>query len=108
MKEADLRKFHRYMGGSIALLVVFQAGTGLMMSLNHLAGSRFLGAVLSAIHFGGGTIGNGYRIALAATLLFMVATGLGILRKIRARSAAASKLAPGPVAKPKEPGDQPR
>ena len=108
MKEANLRKFHRYLGASIALLVVLQAGSGLLLSLAHLAGSRFLGAVLSSLHYGGGIIGDVYRIVLAAALLFLAATGLGIYRGIRARSAAAGKRAPGPVEKPKEPGDQPR
>ena len=101
MKEANLRKYHRYMGVSIALLVVFQVSTGLILSLNLMTGSNFLNAALTFLHFGGGIIGNVYRILLATTLLFMVTTGVWVFMKILARSAGAPpKRAAGPSAKP--------
>jgi hypothetical protein len=89
MKEPTLRKYHRYAGVSIALLVFVQAGSGLLLSMNMLIGSNFLESSLSFLHFGDGVIGNVYRIILAAILLFMAATGVWIHTKILARSAAA-------------------
>jgi uncharacterized iron-regulated membrane protein len=100
MKEATLRRYHRYLGVSIALLVVFQVGTGLLLSLNALIGSNALDTVLTFIHFGDGVIGNVYRIVLGATLLFMVVTGAWIYLKMLARSAGAPpKRAAAPAAR---------
>lgn len=89
MKEPILRKYHRYMGISIALLAVIQVGTGLLLSLNMLIGSNVLDSMLSFLHFGNGVIGNVYRIVLSMAILFLAATGVLIYMKILARSAGA-------------------
>lgn len=108
MKEPILRKYHRYMGMTIALLVVVQIGTGMLLSLNFLIRSEFPDSILSSIHFGDGVIGNLYRILLGAAILFMVTTGSWISMKIHARSVdAARKRAPGPAPKPEPPKEQP-
>lgn len=36
MKEANLRKLHRYSGLILAIFIVFQVGTGLLMSVKQL------------------------------------------------------------------------
>ena len=36
MKEAELRKWHRYMGITLAIFLILQAGSGLLISLGHL------------------------------------------------------------------------
>ena len=101
MKEATLRKYHRFLGMSIALLVVIQTGTGLLLSLSRMTGSSFLHSTLTSLHFGDGGVGNGYRIALASALFFMVSTGGWISLKMYARSVeTARKRAAMPSAKP--------
>lgn len=102
MKEVTLRKFHRYLGVSIALLVVFQVGTGLLLSLNAITGLDFSERVIDFLHFGDGIIGNVYRVTLATTLLFMVATGAWIYMKMVARSRGVSPRRPEET--PSKPG----
>ena len=36
MKESDLRKWHRRMGIGLALFIIFQAGSGLLLSLGQI------------------------------------------------------------------------
>lgn len=36
MKEANLRQWHRYLGVTLAILIIFQAGTGLLISIGQL------------------------------------------------------------------------
>lgn len=91
MKESTLRKIHRSFGISIALLIILQAGTGLLLSLAHLTGIVVGGEVIHGIHFGDGGAADAYRVLLAAAILVLAATGVWIFVKIRIRAAAAGK-----------------
>ena len=100
MKEAALRKYHRFLGMSIALLVVIQTGSGLLLILGRMTGSNFLHSALTAFHFGGGSMGGVYRVALASALLLMVCSGGWISLKMLVRSVeTARKRAAGTAAK---------
>jgi len=106
MKEADLRKWHRRMGIILALFIIIQAGSGLLMSLNELGtphghahgedvaaqdehqegGDSYIKTSLSFIHHGAGVIGRIYRILLGIGLLGMAISGSMIYFKVRART----------------------
>jgi uncharacterized iron-regulated membrane protein len=103
MKEADLRKYHRRTGITIAVFVFFQALTGLLLSIHRIFPSLNLGDFAGIIHFGGGLGGNIYRILLALGLLFMACTGTWIFIKIRSRTLAAAKKMPPQAAAPDKP-----
>ncbi len=114
MKEANLRKWHRRMGITLAFFIILQAGTGLLLSLDwdstphshantqherikesgeaneslldsHEEGSNWH-EVLGFIHRGAGSIMNLYRIFLGIGILAMAITGSTIFFMIRARS----------------------
>lgn len=88
MKELDLRKWHRTMGITLALFIVIQAGSGLLLSLEDFLASIFPGApaLLTSIHTGGGGLGTFYRVLLGLGLVGMAASGSLIYSKIKARS----------------------
>jgi hypothetical protein len=99
MKESDLRKWHRRLGVVLALFVICQAGTGLLLSLEGLApdpshaDSRHGTSheesawkeTVESLHYGGGTGGAWYRLTLALGLAGMVGSGGMIFLKIRHR-----------------------
>lgn len=105
VRESDLRKWHRRLGITLALFIIFQAGSGLLISLreigephNHAhsetavtAHSNYENASLwdkfqGFVHHGGGEIGSAYRIIFAGGLLGMAVSGSMIFFRIRART----------------------
>jgi hypothetical protein len=100
MNEPTLRKWHRYAGVALAPLVLLQAGSGLFLSfewylgLHTAAGKliseapgfvRFWDWVFINIHYGGGRLGALYHALLGVGSVGLVASGLWIFLKIRAR-----------------------
>ncbi len=114
MKEKDLRKYHRITGVVLAIFIIAQAGTGLVFTVgkmlggsenhDHAALSTSLiptaqanenesadtdasesGSLLSTLHYGGGMIGNIYRLLLAAGIIGQVCGGLLIYKHYRER-----------------------
>lgn len=106
VKELQLRKWHRCIGVVLALFLFFQAGSGMLLSLEGLPLSKGqahteqgTGSPLEysdqapwdltgSIHHGGGTLGALYRLALGTASLWMALSGAWIYWKIRKRSAA--------------------
>jgi hypothetical protein len=88
MKEPDLRKWHRTMGITLALFIIIQAGSGLLLSLEDFVATVFPGApaLLTSIHTGGGNLGTPYRVLLGLGLLGMATSGILIYLKIQART----------------------
>ena len=86
MDEANLRKWHRTMGIILAFFIFLQAASGAMMALEFALNASGLFGVLTSIHYGGGFIGNIYRIILGLGLMGMAASGTLIYLKIRART----------------------
>ena len=101
MKELTLRKWHRYVGASIAPLVFIQALSGLFLSFEWLAGLhtaagrllpdapalvRFWDWVAMGIHYGGGRLGALYHALLGLGLLWLAASGMWIFFRIQART----------------------
>ena len=93
MKEAILRKYHRRAGAVVVIFAVFQAGSGLLLSIERITGWTGFRTSIGFIHTGDGGVGNLYRILLGCGLLFMVATGGWIFRKILARTRLSDKKA---------------
>ena len=74
------RRLHIALGLVLALLVLLQAGTGLLLSFRSLS---VLPYELRVIHHGGGGLGTVYRVALGAGLIFMSLSGAVIFFKTR-------------------------
>lgn len=119
MKEKDLRRYHRITGIVLAVFIIVQAGTGLIFTIGKMAGnsgshdhgtagismspvskalasgsesgeSEVHESLLSTVHYGGGMIGNMYRLLLAVALIGQVSGGLWIYIRIRKRQQANS------------------
>jgi succinate dehydrogenase/fumarate reductase cytochrome b subunit len=118
MKEKNLRKYHRITGVVLAVFIIVQAGTGLIFTIGKMTGnsgghdhgtagismlpvSKALASsssessqsdthesVLSTVHYGGGMIGNIYRLLLAVAIIGQVSGGLWIYIRIRKRKQA--------------------
>jgi hypothetical protein len=94
MTEGYLRTWHRRMGIILALFIVIQTASGVMLSFIGLVpgggvdGSLWhgLNEFLEPLHLGGGVWGKLYRIALGLGLLGMATSGTLIFFKIRART----------------------
>ena len=105
MKESDLRKWHRGLGIILALFIILQAGSGLLISLSglgtphsharsetvahagpHEDGKSTVKTSLSFIHHGAGVVGLFYRILLGIGILGMAIAGSVIYFKIRVRT----------------------
>jgi hypothetical protein len=105
MKEINLRKWHRRVGIILALFIILQAGSGLLITLGDLIPSEshaptepgiatavadeeesFLEEAVDFIHHGGDTAGALYRIVLGAGILWMAVSGGLIFFQVRARS----------------------
>lgn len=110
MKEINLRRWHRRVGIILALFIILQAGSGLVITLGDLSPSEghvhtepavaatgadeeepFLDEALEFIHFGAGTAGALYRIVLGAGVLWMAVSGGLIFFQVRARSKKTKK-----------------
>ncbi len=114
MKEKDLRRYHRMTGVVLAVFIIVQAGTGLIFTIGKMTGdsgghdhgtagisvspvSKALASssesgrsdthesLLSTVHYGGGLIGNIYRVLLAVALIGQVSGGVWIYTRIRKR-----------------------
>ncbi len=128
MQEIRLRKIHRYLGLIAAPLVVAQASSGLMLSLDVLsrwqhrvrilledvdlpALARFWDTVLYQIHFGSGKLGLLHNVVVGASLLLLAVTGIFIFVRVFARThfQAPSRLRaePAPSAAPEEVSGEP-
>ena len=105
MKESDLRKWHRSLGLILALFIILQAGSGLLITLSgsdtpdshahsepvahseaHEDGKSIWKTSISFLHHGAGVVGDVYRILLGIGMLGMAMSGSMILFKIRART----------------------
>ena len=103
MKEKDLRKRHRIMGVCLGILIILQAGSGLVLSLvegpvpeahgdsnyEQEGGEHHESVIeeaLEAVHTEGGAVGFLYRLIVGAGMLLMTCSGGWIFLKIRARS----------------------
>jgi len=89
------------MGIALAVLIILQAGTGLILTLGSLSEpyahahsesadnnheESMWEDALETIHHGGGAIGTVYRIVVGAGLLGMAVSGVTIFSKIKART----------------------
>jgi len=105
MKEANLRRWHRNLGILLAVFIILQAGSGLLISLGELSvphthaheegqgslqtheeAESFWHESLEFIHHGGGTFGTIYRILVGVGLAGMAVSGSIIFFKIKSRS----------------------
>ena len=84
MKEARLRKTHRIAGMVLALFILFQAVTGIVLTIENIAGT-YWGGIVHDLHHNFGLTGNVYRLALGIGLIWMVGTGGLIYRSILLR-----------------------
>ena len=106
MKEKDLRKWHRNLGICLGILIILQAGSGLVLSLvegpipeahgngdSKNAGGEgehdesIIEEAMEAVHTEGGALGFIYRLIVGTGMLLMTCSGGWIFMKIRARSA---------------------
>ncbi len=92
MQEPDLRRRHRRLGIILALFIIIQAGTGLLLSLEKFLSLGMEGPAvefmefLALLHRGGGDLPRLYRVLLGLGLTGMAVSGSLIYFKIRARS----------------------
>jgi succinate dehydrogenase/fumarate reductase cytochrome b subunit len=101
MREPQLRKLHRAAGVVLAPLLVLQALSGVLLSVDWLLGihrrvgesvgealprfARLWDAALVEIHYGTGVGGAVYHILLGIAVLGVAASGLSVYLKARAR-----------------------
>lgn len=105
MKESDLRKWHRNLGIVLALFIILQTGSGLLITLSasgtpvsyahnepvvhaeaHEDGKPIWKTSISFLHHGAGVVGDVYRILLGIGMLGMALSGVMIFFKIRVRT----------------------
>ena len=113
MKEIQLRKWHRKVGIWMALFIMVQAGSGLLIGLEEFEASRshahqaaagqapsesrdlkddegdeesLFQDILEWVHHGGGLAGGIYRLFVGLSLIFMALTGIWIHLMIRTRA----------------------
>ncbi|MDP1989769.1 MAG: hypothetical protein Q8K00_02005 [Syntrophales bacterium] len=100
MNEPLLRKYHRYVGITLAPLILLQTLSGLFLSIEWLIGLhseigrlmsdappivQFWDWVAIGVHYGGGMLGAIYHGLLGVGLVWLLVSGLWIYLKIRAR-----------------------
>jgi uncharacterized iron-regulated membrane protein len=85
VKEPELRKWHRVTGLVIAFFAAVQVLTGIVLSVEDML-NEYWGGFIRDFHEGYGLIGNIYRIALGAALVWMIVSGMQIYRSIRQRT----------------------
>jgi len=105
MKQADMRKWHRGIGLIIAVFIIFQAGSGLMLTVSEIGDTPAHSSeghehdepgeeastwhtVLGWIHHGSSSWMGIYRILLGAALIAQTVIGVMIFFDIRARAKA--------------------
>ena len=101
MKEPVLRKWHRHIAVLLAPLVLLQAISGLLLSIERLYGFYsatgrllpdaqpfvwFWDSLVVGTHYGGGRLGAFYHILLGMGLVWLATSGLWIFVKIRTRT----------------------
>ncbi len=102
MEEPTLRRWHRRVGIGIGVLILLQAVSGLMLSIEWLLGFHTrVGEMIDAsrvpegvkvwdwlfvnVHYGGGKAGALYHTVLALGLVWLVVTGFAINHRVRQR-----------------------
>ena len=106
MNEKDLRKWHRRMGITLAILIILQAGTGILLTLGSLSDEHSEQSAqqvapqteeseweeaLEFIHHGADGVGFVYRLIVGFGMLGMAVSGSFIYFKIRSRTAGAKR-----------------
>lgn len=105
MNELKIRKLHRSIGIILALFIILQAGSGLIITVSELVMSHnhahkeisesnehnsesesMWHEILEFVHHGAGTFGIAYRIVLGTGTLVLAVTGSLIFLKIKAHS----------------------
>jgi hypothetical protein len=85
MKEISVRKYHRIAGIILAIFILLQVLSGVVLTVENILGI-FWGGVIHDIHYRYGLVGNVYRIILGIGLVWLLVTGLFIAIKIQART----------------------
>jgi hypothetical protein len=102
MNQSDMRKWHRSIGIIIALFIIFQAGSGLLITILEFSdtpthsseahehaeqeeGASAWHVVLGWIHHGSGSLMDIYRILLGVGILAQTIIGVMLFFDIRRR-----------------------
>jgi len=85
MKEKILRQAHRFIGILLAIFIILQGVTGVILSIEDLLG-RYWGGIIRDLHHGYGHIGSLYRIVIGIGFFWMAISGVMIYMKIKART----------------------
>jgi uncharacterized iron-regulated membrane protein len=86
MVEASLRKWHRWMGISLAVFIFLQALSGLVLNLEDLFEIAAVTGWSNVLHRGGSDFGTVYRTLLGLGLIGMAVSGSLIFYKIWQRT----------------------
>ena len=105
MKEMDLRKWHRLISIWVGPLIILQALSGIILSIDWLLeihrrfgemirentplNARLWDAILVKIHYGIGKTGAFYHIALGGAAIWVAVSGIIIFLRMRNRQRAA-------------------
>jgi len=81
MKENNLRTIHRRVGIMASILVLIQAGSGLVLTIDRLTGLAGTG-ISDFLHTEGAVTGDILRALAGTGMLFMTVTGIWITLKI--------------------------
>ena len=84
MKEARIRKAHRTTGIVVALFILLQTVTGIVLTIENIA-DTYWGGIIHDLLQDFGLAGNVYRLTLGLGLIWMVGTGGLIYRSILRR-----------------------
>jgi hypothetical protein len=82
MDEVYLRKWHGRLGIFLALFILLQAASGVVLNLEDLVESFGILGWANVFHRGGGDFGTVYRTLLGLGLMGMAASGSLIFYKI--------------------------
>jgi hypothetical protein len=90
INEKDLRRYHRSAGIILAVFIIIQAFSGIILSLKHFFGFYILDTVFwnltTGIHYRFGVLADIYRVLLGIGLLWMAVSGVMIWNRIRLRN----------------------
>jgi len=86
MNEAYLRTWHRRFGIILALFVLLQAGSGVILNVDHFLDFPTLLVGATVLHRGGGLAGTVYRTVLGLMLMAMAVSGSLIFIKVWRRT----------------------
>lgn len=86
MHERYLRTWHRRFGIVLALFVLLQAASGLILNVEHFLDFPPLLVVAKVLHEGGGLAGMVYRTVLGPMLMGMAVSGSLIFIKVWQRT----------------------